>query len=101
MSKGRYTPAWTAPAEEYLLVIARFIKQDNPDAARLFAKQIKGKVKRLRTFPYSGWMVPEFSVSTLREIVIGNYRIVYRVLPEKKRLEILTVFPGAGQFPSD
>lgn len=79
--------------------IVRFIKRDNPEAARRFGKEVKSKVRRLALFPLSGRMVPEFSMVTLREVVFREYRIVYRVIPEKKRVEVLTVFHGARDFP--
>ena len=49
--------------------------------------------KRVRLFPESGRVVPEVNDATLREVVYGNYRIVYRVLPEA--VEVVTVYHGA------
>ena len=40
--------------------------------------------------PEIGRIVPEFSNIKLREIIIKNYRIVYRI--KKENIEILTVF---------
>ena len=38
-------------------------------------------------------MVPEAGDESLREVLYGNYRIVYRVKPGA--IEVLTVFHGA------
>jgi toxin ParE1/3/4 len=38
-------------------------------------------------------MVPEFGRNEIREILQGNYRLVYRVA--KDRIDILTVFHSA------
>ncbi len=42
-------------------------------------------------------MVPEFSREDMRELIEGNYRIVYQVFPD--RLVVLTVFEGHRFFP--
>jgi toxin ParE1/3/4 len=44
-----------------------------------------------------GRTVPELPESKLRELVEGNYRIVYRV--RRKTVEILTVFESHRQLP--
>lgn len=46
-----------------------------------------------------GRAVPELPESELRELVEGNYRIVYRV--RGKRVQVLTVFEGHCRFPAD
>ena len=36
-------------------------------------------VERLKDFPASGRIVPEYRDADIRELIIGNYRIIYRV----------------------
>lgn len=86
---------WTAPALQDLLTVTHYIKTDNPAAAHRFGSQIKAKVSRLARFPHSGRGVPECPASGLREIIVGDYRIIYRVVPDTQRVEILTVRHGA------
>ena len=43
--------------------------------------------------------VPEVGDESLREVIHGNYRLVYRVRPEL--VEIVTVFHGAQLFRLD
>lgn len=50
-------------------------------------------VERLEAFPNIGRIVPELGDPAVREIILGNYRIIYRVKPEFA--EILTVYHGA------
>ena len=95
MTKKRHTLVWTGPALRNLLEAVQHIKMDKPVAAKRFGKQIKEKTSRLTQFPNSGRIVPEFSVSSLREIIVGDYRIIYRILSTKRQVEILTVFHGA------
>jgi plasmid stabilization system protein ParE len=42
--------------------------------------------------------VPELARPTIREVIQGNYRIVYRVTTD--RLEILAIVHGARDFPT-
>jgi toxin ParE1/3/4 len=46
----------------------------------------------LEKLPRSGRSVPECGKATIRELIHGNYRIVYRI--DKDALRILTVFEG-------
>lgn len=98
MAKRPYAITWTNPALENLLEIAQYIQADNPAAARKLVKQIKTKVSRLARFPKSGRFVPEFPSSGLRELIVENYRIIYRILPGKSAVQILTVRHGARSF---
>jgi len=86
---------WTRPALDSLLDITRHIQADKPSAARTFASSIKTKVARLEEFPESGRLVPEFPSSGLRELLVGDYRIIYRTLKAPPSLQILAVRHGA------
>jgi toxin ParE1/3/4 len=86
---------WTRPAVDDLLEITRYIMTDNPSAARAFADSIKAKVGRLRTFPESGRIVPEFPLSGLREVLIGDYRVIYRFLKSTRTVQVLAIHHGA------
>jgi toxin ParE1/3/4 len=91
----RASLVWTRPALDGLLEITHYIMADNPSAARAFADKIKAKVGRLRTFPESGRVVPEFPASDLREVLIGDYRVIYRFLKTKQTVQVLAVYHGA------
>ena len=84
---------WTPQASDDLEAITNFIAADSPHYASLFAIDVLASVKRLVTFPHSGRMVPELNDPTIREIILGNYRIVYRV--RQDIVELLTVYHGA------
>jgi plasmid stabilization system protein ParE len=96
----RATVVWTKPALDSLLDIVRYIRRDDPNAAQRFGRAVKSQTGRLTSFPDSGRVVPEFPVSGLREIVLGNYRIIYRHLRDEKSIEILTVRHGARLLES-
>lgn len=84
---------WTAQAQEDLRQIRAFIARDAPLTASAFVPRLRLSVERLRTFPQSGQVVPEIGKSEIREVVRGNYRVIYRV--QSDRVEILTIFHGA------
>ena len=50
-----------------------------------------------KEFPRSGRVVPELEREAYREVILGTYRIVYRI--EADRAEILTVVHSARLLP--
>lgn len=99
----RVRVVWTRPALDHLLDITRHIQADNPPAAQHFAASIKTKVARLEQFPESGRTVPEFPSSGLRELIVEDYRVIYRIVKRPFSVEILAVRHGARlfEFPPD
>jgi toxin ParE1/3/4 len=83
---------WTPQAADDLEVIADFISVDSSHYASLFVIDVLDATQRLENFPRSGRIVPESNDPIIREIILGNYRIVYRVKPDL--VEILTVYHG-------
>jgi toxin ParE1/3/4 len=90
---------WTLRSREDLRDIATFIAKDNPAAALKLGDLIFARVDTLEKFPELGRVVPERNQPNLREIVVKNYRIVYRLRQKEKVLEILRVWHGARGEP--
>ncbi|OGR82511.1 MAG: plasmid stabilization protein [Elusimicrobia bacterium RIFCSPLOWO2_01_FULL_54_10] len=84
---------WTPQASEDLESIAQFIAKDSTYYVRLFVVDVFRAVERLSSFPKSGRIVPEMHVPSIRELLLGNYRIVYRL--KGNLVELLTVYHGA------
>ncbi len=57
------------------------------------------KVEGLKKFPEIGRVVPETDSKSIRELVYGNYRIIYRI--GETRLSVLTVRHGKQILPVD
>ncbi len=87
---------WTPQAADDLNAIAEFISKDSPHYSSLFVLDILYAVDRLTQFPKSGRVVPEINDPLVREVILGSYRIIYRV--RKDLVEILTVFHGSRLF---
>jgi toxin ParE1/3/4 len=56
--------------------------------------QLIGRTRSLANFPQSGRTVPEFADPIIREVLSGNYRIVYRY-EQSDRVEIVRIFHSA------
>lgn len=81
---------WTPQSLEDIEAIANFITKDSSYYARMFTIKVFEAVDRLELFPESGRIVPELKRKEIREIILGNYRIIYRIKGEL--VEILTVY---------
>ena len=81
---------WTPQAVDDLDAIAEFISQDSLHYATLFVLDVLQAVDRLTEFPKLGRVVPEIGDPVVREILLGNYRIIYRF--RENVAEILTIF---------
>jgi toxin ParE1/3/4 len=88
---------WTRPARDDLREIQAYIAADSPRYAAIVVGRLVAAVRQLRAYPLSGRVVPELGRPTIREVIQGAYRIVYRVKPDA--VEILTVVHGAREFP--
>jgi toxin ParE1/3/4 len=88
---------WTETAKQDLLAIKRYIAIDNPIAGKRWVKRLRERARSALHAPLAGRTVPEMSREDIRELIEGNYRIVYQVLED--RLVILTVFEGHQLFP--
>ncbi|MDY0355855.1 MAG: type II toxin-antitoxin system RelE/ParE family toxin [Sedimentisphaerales bacterium] len=85
--------SWTPQAADDLDSIAGFIAQNSPHYAAVFVMDVLQTADRLVDFPQSGRIVPEVNDPVIREIVIGSYRVIYRLRGDFA--EILTVHHGA------
>ncbi len=83
---------WTETAKQDLIKIRQYISADNPTAAKRWIDRLRQRVRNSLHAPLAGRMVPEIAREDIRELIEGNYRIVYRVLDD--RIVVLTVFEG-------
>jgi len=83
---------WTETARQDLQAIRRYIAADNPTAAKRWVGRLRERAQNTLHSPLAGCRVSEFLRDDIRELIEGNYRIVYQVFED--RLVILTVFEG-------
>ncbi len=89
---------WTTPAVSDLENIKAYIQQDSEYYASRFVARIIEVIETLREFPNRGRAVPEAGNENVREIFFRNYRIMYRIVPEK--IQLLTILHGAQDIHS-
>jgi addiction module RelE/StbE family toxin len=84
---------WSSVARDDLKVLVSFIKTGSPGYAQTFGLHIQQRIAQLQQFPESGRKVPEDKRGMYRELIVGNYRIVYRV--DEDTVTIVTLIHGA------
>ena len=90
---------WSPLAVERIEEISEYIALDNLDASITWVEDVFKLVENLTDYPDSGRVVPEIETESIREIIFGNYRIVYKV--ETEIISILTVRNFKQQLPSE
>ncbi|MBZ9632071.1 type II toxin-antitoxin system RelE/ParE family toxin [Salegentibacter sp. LM13S] len=91
---------WTFQAKYDLNSIAEFISKDSKKYAELQIIKLRNRTKILKTQPYSGKLVPEINQPEIRELIEGNYRIIYKIVNDL-RIDILTVHHSARNFKGE
>ena len=72
-----------------------YIAKDSPIYAQLNAETIIKSVERLKKYPESGRHLPEFQNLPHREVIVGNYRVVYRYDSNRGKVNIVAVVHGS------
>lgn len=83
---------WSPLAVDRVIEVIRYIASANPRGAENWAADLFERVDRLRSFPESGRVLREIPRGPYRELLHGEYRVIYRVL--RSRVLILTVRHG-------
>jgi addiction module RelE/StbE family toxin len=89
---------WSETARHDLVAIRSYIAEDNVTAARNWVERLKARARSIVRQPLAGRTVPEISRDDVREVIEGNYRIVYQV--HSNVISVLTVFESHRLFPS-
>ena len=92
--KVRFTPT----ARDQFLAALSYIHNDNPSAAMAMRQRAEESLTRLRQYPESGRVLPEFPELPFREVVVPPYRIFYRV--KSDTVWVVAVWHGA-QLPDE
>jgi toxin ParE1/3/4 len=81
---------WTEQSIPDLINIAEFIAKDSEHYAKLTIQRIRLVAKNLQKYPKQGRIVPETNTEEIRELIVGNYRIIYCIV-SVNQVDILTV----------
>lgn len=70
---------WTNLALEDLRSIYDYIAKDSSFYADRFVARLINRVEQIERHPRSGRKVPEIGSEDVRELIEGNYRIIFRI----------------------
>ena len=88
---------WSPLAIDRASDIANYIAKDKASAAEKWINTVFSKVEQLSSSPEIGRIIPEINDSRFRELIYGNYRIIYRI--EDNQISILTIRHGKQILP--
>jgi toxin ParE1/3/4 len=83
--------AWTELSINDLKEIFDYIAEDSNRYATITINRIYQRVQTIVENPYTGRMVPEFDQKSIRELVVGSFRIIYRI-KNKNQVDIIRVY---------
>jgi addiction module RelE/StbE family toxin len=88
---------WTEQSLNDVENIAQFIAMDSEKFAKIQVSRFFNSSLILETFPFSGRIVPELNRTDIRELIQGNYRIIYKIVSDNQ-IDILTVHHSRRQL---
>ena len=95
-----YQIAFSPSARGDLRAVVRYVSLDSREKAVSFGRFLIKSTRNLSQFPEMGRMVPEFRDSSIREIVVRSYRVIYRVDHSDCRVDVLRFWHGARGAPN-
>ena len=91
---------WTELSTEDLKGIFDYIAMDSVRYASITVNKIYNRAQDIIDNPYVGRIVPEMNIKAIREVISGNYRIVYKIINEFQ-VDILRVYHSARLLRTD
>lgn len=80
--------------------ILEFISEDSPLNASNFLSEILLRIYKLRHFKYLGRKVQVLNDDNIRELIFGNYRVIY-VIKNTDLVVILAIYNSFRDFNPD
>ncbi|NBC84533.1 MAG: type II toxin-antitoxin system mRNA interferase toxin, RelE/StbE family [Bacteroidetes bacterium] len=91
---------WTELSTEDLKEIFDYIAKDSSRYASITVNKIYNRAQDIIDNPYVGRVVPEINIKVIREVISGNYRIVYKIINDFQ-VDILRVYHSARLLKAD
>ncbi len=89
---------FTPSARTQFLSAIAYIYRESPSAAIAFRAKAEKNLSRLRKFPRSGRILPEFPDLPFREVIVPPYRLFYTI--KENTVWIVAAWHGA-QLPDE
>jgi toxin ParE1/3/4 len=90
--------AWTESAWRDLERIADYIAEDSPGYAAAFVRRVRDRARSLDEMAERGRVVPELDQPSVRELVVGTYRLIYEISDQE--VFVLALIHGARDLPT-
>lgn len=85
---------WSDHAINDLGDIGDYIAESSEKYSKLTIRKLFERTEILKAFPHAGRVVPEKNDENVRELIEGNYRIIYEIA-STDQINILTVYHSA------
>jgi len=90
---------WSQTALGHLTDVYEYIARDSERYAKRMVDRITARSKQISDFPESAPVVTEYGDPTVREVLEGPYRVIYRVRSDAA--VVLAVIHGARLLPPE
>lgn len=90
---------WTKRSIADLVAIEQYIAANSPLMAKRFIRKIKERTRILQRLPLSGELIAEPNSFELRQVLCGNYRIIYQA--SQTYVAIITVYHSTRLFDNE
>ena len=80
---------WTEKCLQRIEEICEYIELDSVSSSNKFAIEIFSKEELIRRNPRIGKIVPDYEIEEYRQIIVGNYRLVYQF--DEISIQMITV----------
>ncbi len=80
---------WTEKCLQRIEEICEYIELDSVSSSNKFANEIFSKEELIRNNPRIGKIVPDYEIEEYRQIIVGNYRLVYQF--DEISIQMITV----------
>ena len=90
---------WTDNGEESLRDLERYMLRFSEKSAQTWVRRVLDAAASAADSPWKHRMVPEANEPSVREVLIGDYRLWFRVLTSEDQIDILVVFHGSREVP--
>ena len=91
---------WTEFSVDDLKEIHDYISKNTPRFAIITVNKIYQRAEIIISNPYVGRIVPEINNEQVRELIIGNYRLIYLIISDIQ-IDILRVYHSARSLTKE
>jgi len=89
-----YVIVWSEVALDDIDALAEYIARDSVFYAQQMVAKVMASADTLITQPTRGRVVPELNDTSIRELFVYSYRVLYEIYKNEREVHILAVLHG-------